>query len=152
MSVQTGRRGELFAYLAIIAVNLLVLPNWFSPGRFALAARLGFIALSVLVIAFCAWRITGILGVSPFTKRKHPQYAPYGVDDEDDGAEDAGPFAAARRRRQEARSWGQSEDFEEYDPYDDAPDASHEHDRREAREAREAPDDPGDRDTRGRRP
>ncbi|MCB1255362.1 MAG: hypothetical protein M9891_17635 [Austwickia sp.] len=127
----TGRRGELFAYSAIIAVNLLVLPNWFSPGRFAFGMRLAFIAASAAVIAFCAWRISGILGVNPFSKVKHPRFAPYEPaldDDEDDRpdresfGDDQSPFGRARRRRQEeARSWGRSEDFREYDPYDEAP-------------------------------
>ena len=143
--METGRRGELFAYLAIIAVNLLVLPNWFSPGRFELPMRLFFIAASVAVIAFCAWRVSGILGVSPFTKRKHPQFAPYapdededededaavrGVDDADRGAGDgsgvsqrAADREGATRRRRGARSFGQAEAFREYDPYDEAPDA-----------------------------
>jgi len=106
----TGRRGELFAYSAIIAVNLLVLPNWFSPGRFAFGMRLAFIAASAAVIAFCAWRISGILGVNPFSKVKHPRFAPYEPDPEDDEddrpdresfGDDQSPFGRARRRRQE---------------------------------------------------
>lgn len=87
--MRTGRRGELFGYLAILALNLLVLPNWFSPGRFGFGTRLGFIGVSAAIIAFCAWRITGILGVSPFSKVKRPTFAPYrpapGEDDAGEG-------------------------------------------------------------------
>ena len=82
------------------------------------------------MIAFCAWRISGILGVNPFSKVKHPRFAPYEPDPEDDEddrpdresfGDDQSPFGRARRRRQEqARSWGRSEDFREYDPYDEA--------------------------------
>ena len=104
--MRTGRRGELITYLFLIALNLLVLPNWFSPGRFGLPMRLLFIGLSALVIAYCAWKVSGILGVSPFTKRKRPSYAPYEPDDPDHDARSGGSveeddedaFTRARRR------------------------------------------------------
>lgn len=125
--METGRRGELVAYLAIIAVNLLVLPRWFSPGQFAFGTRVVLVALSAGVIAFCAWKVSGILGVSPFTNRKHPRYAPYEVSNEQAEFGESGersddsPHARARRRRAEARRFGQAEEFREYDPYDEAP-------------------------------
>ena len=112
--METGRRGELIAYLVLIALNLLVLPSWFSPGRFAFGARLALIVLSTAIIAFCSWKVSQILGVSPFTKRKHPTYAPYDAfDDDDDRGEGS---------RGTPRDWGQAGRFREYDPYDEAPD------------------------------
>lgn len=110
----TGRRGQLVAYLLAIGVNLAVLPNWFSPGRFSLTSRLLFVGLSVLVVAFCAWRISQILGVNPFTRLKHPTYRPYQEPADDDPAVEP-------RDRSLPRRWGQAHHFREYDPYEEAP-------------------------------
>ncbi len=124
--MDTGRRTQLLTYLLLIAINLMVVPNWFSPGRIGFGPRVALIALNVAVIAFCAWKISQIFGVSPFTRRKHPTYEPYEPGDEDDDEDERGGRRGALRpvepRAEPERHWGQSGSFQEFDPYDEAAD------------------------------
>ncbi|MBW3084744.1 hypothetical protein KEM60_00933 [Austwickia sp. TVS 96-490-7B] len=91
--MDTGQRRQVLIYLVMIGLNLLVLPRWFSPGRFGLGTRLVFIGVQALLIALCAWQISRVMGVNPFSKLKHPVYIPYqGSDDEEPEIADTPPM------------------------------------------------------------
>lgn len=66
-------RSTVAIYVVVIVINLLVLPTWFAPGRFPLTSRVAFIALSVLLVVFCAWKLSALLGGNPLRRRgPHP--------------------------------------------------------------------------------
>ncbi len=66
-------RSTVAIYVVVIVINLLVLPTWFAPGRFPLTSRVAFITLSVLLVVFCAWKLSALLGGNPLRRRgPHP--------------------------------------------------------------------------------
>lgn len=68
-----SQRVAVAIYFAVIAVNMMVLPTWFTPGRFPLSSRAAFVALNVLLMVFCAWKVSQILGANPLRRRgPHP--------------------------------------------------------------------------------
>ncbi|WP_240322715.1 nuclear transport factor 2 family protein [Austwickia chelonae] len=124
-----GRRPQVLINLTVIGVNLLVLPNWFSPGRFPLQARLAFVAVHVVLIALCSWWLSQALGVNPFTRRRHPVYTPYALDPEagDLPTDRSGKESSGKRNSRD--NWGRSGDFREFDPHEEEPDPPTAHDR-----------------------
>ena len=68
-----SQRAAVFIYFGVIAANMMVLPTWFAPGRFPVSSRVAFIALNVLLIVFCAWKVSQLLGANPLRRRgSHP--------------------------------------------------------------------------------
>ncbi len=68
-----SQRTAVFIYFGVIAANMMVLPTWFAPGRFPVSSRVAFIALNVLLIVFCAWKVSQLLGANPLRRRgSHP--------------------------------------------------------------------------------
>lgn len=68
-----SQRAAVVIYFVVIAANLMVLPTWFAPGRFLVSSRVAFIALNVLLIVFCAWKVSQLLGANPLRRRgPHP--------------------------------------------------------------------------------
>ncbi|GAB76864.1 Ketosteroid isomerase-related protein [Austwickia chelonae] len=116
-----GRRPQVLINLAVIGMNLLVLPNWFSPGRFPLQARLAFVAVHVVVIALCSWWLSRALGVNPFTRLRRPVYTPYALEPDEEGPSSASS-SGGRPGKGSGQRWGRSGEFREFDPHEEEAD------------------------------